>query len=320
MSEFDPRKLDFSNPQAMYETFKNVDWNDPAVIQVLLHFLRTPKEARKPHQDLNLPVGAVEDIVVLETGYDTKLRIYIPNGQGPFPALFFYHGGGFVLGTHLQDEPFCRRICRDAGVIVVSPDYVHAPEHPWPAAINELYEITKWCLKNAELYEIDPEKLAVGGSSAGGNYAAVQCVLAHERKEFAFQYAALVYPQLDFSIDPKDKQVPGNLVLSTEISRFFVQSYLGKERDRDLKNPVLSPAYANPEAFPTLSIFSAHFDSLAKEEQIFANKLIDAHVEVLYKRYLNTQHGFLELPGMEAASRDCKALIVTQLKHVFNLE
>lgn len=290
-----------------------IDFNDPVARINFVNAIRSMSAAQEGMDAIR--VGSVTDVVVTETGLDTKLKIYLPDGDGPFPVLFYLHGGGFILGSYLGDEPRARYITVNADCAVVSVDYALAPEHPWPEAINEVYTVMKWTIDNAEKYKIDTSRIAVGGSSSGGNIAATMCIMAHEKKEFKISYATLIYPPLDLSIDPAKKFKPWmNHDLTPEMAEIFNRMYF--REGGNPTNPLVSPTFANTDAFPATSIFSAEDDSLAEEQRAFADKLLDANVETFYKKYPGTKHGFLEMGGK--ASQDCLVLIAAQLKSVFS--
>jgi acetyl esterase len=292
---------------------KMPDFSDPKVLQGMLKQMRSGMGMPEMpvHPDASLPIGKVIDTVVTETGLDTKVRLYLPEGPGPFPVLFFMHGGGFILGNYEIDAAPAHRISHDAGYAVVSIDYALAPEHPWPAAVNEVYAVIRWAAQNAGRYHFNMDKAAVGGSSAGATLAAAACILAAKNKDITLRYAALVYPPLDLSIDPQEKAVPGS-VLTPEISKLFDSLYLGDAANP--KDPLVSPGLGDAACFPPVGIFSAEMDPLAKEQQVLANKLIDAKVETLYKKYPGQGHGFFEMGG--SAYEDCVAIIVAQLKEI----
>lgn len=265
---------------------------------------------------IGIPVHKIKETVISHGGIDTEVRIYYPDGEGPYPTVFFIHGGAFVGGFNGMDEPICRQMCHDAGCAVISPNYRLAPEYKWPNAINELYDLLKYLKAHAADYFLDMERLAVGGSSAGGNYAAALCVMNHERKDFDFKYQILFYPCMEIStsagerlnsltmwdgdIDGAEKSLADNYVPQGE----------------DFKNPLISPLYGPSEAFPRTALFSGRCDLLWWEGKKFAMKLIEAGVETIYKCYANIGHGFLELANERniQVSRDAKRIICQELK------
>src|SRR2546426_1366304 len=127
------------------------------------------------------PVGRVEDRLIPGPAAEIPIRIYTPQGNGPFPVLVFLHTGAWVLGNLDNQDPLCRRITNRAGCIVVSVDYRLAPENPFPAAVEDSYAATQWVATHATEFQGDPSRLAVSGDSAGGNMAAVVVFMARVR-------------------------------------------------------------------------------------------------------------------------------------------
>jgi len=265
-------------------------------------------------EGLDIKVREIREFNVPDTGYDTNGRIYYPDGEGPFPVLFYIHGGGFIGGFNLMDEPICRKICHDVGCAVISPNYQLAPENKWPTAINELYALLQYFSRNAMKFQLDMSRIAIGGSSAGGNLAAALCVKAHQTKAVNFRYLVLIYPALDLRLDNDDKVDSLTDVVAMPPSGLGEMVKLYVPGGEDYKNPLISPIYAPAEAFPKTCIFCGRKDLLWKEGKAFADKLIDAGVEVLYKCYENAGHGFMELAGGEYISRNVKNLICDELK------
>ena len=136
----------------------------------------SPEDARKAFDLLAQlsglrpePVAKIEDRLILGPAGQIPVRVYTPQGSAPFPVLVFFHGGGFVIGSIELYEEFCRALTNGTGCIVVSIDYRLAPEHKFPAAVEDCYAATKWIAGNAEAIGGDPTHIAVGGDSAGGN-------------------------------------------------------------------------------------------------------------------------------------------------------
>ncbi len=127
------------------------------------------------------PVGNVEDREVPGPEGQISVRIYTPEGKGPFPVLVFFHGGGWVIGNIESHDAVCRSLTNQAGCITVSADYRLAPEHKFPAAPEDCYAATQWVAANAATFNGDPTRIAVGGDSAGGNLAAVVSLMARDR-------------------------------------------------------------------------------------------------------------------------------------------
>jgi len=263
---------------------------------------------------IDVPVAEVKEVKVQQGSVETDARIYYPEGEGPFPVVFYIHGGAFVGGFNAMDEPICRMICHEAGCAVISPNYQLAPDHKFPEGLNELYGLLLYFKANADEYRMDMSRIAVGGASAGANYAAALCVKAYQEKDLSFKYQILLYPTLDMKSAPEDKVTPftDTQAMPPEGVTEMVQVYL--QQDQDPGDPLVSPFFAPEEAFPKTGVFIPRKCIFWKEGRDFACKLMDAGVEVLLKSYENVGHGFMELRGNEHVSRDVKNLVCSELK------
>jgi acetyl esterase len=163
------------------------------------------EEARKiagVSQSVGWPeVGKVADRTIPGPEGEIPVRIYTPHGRGPFPALVYFHGGGWVLGDLNSSDVSCRLLTNGVNCVVISVDYRLAPEHKFPAAVSDCYSATKWVVDNASLIQVDHERVAVGGDSAGGNLAAVIALMAREKAGPSLSYQLLIYPITNYDFD-----------------------------------------------------------------------------------------------------------------------
>src|SRR2546428_3287806 len=142
-------------------------------------------------------VARVENRTVPGPRGEIPVRIYTPEGRTPFPVLVYFHGGGWVIGSLETHDGLCRHLANAVRCVVVSVDYRLAPEHPYPAAAEDSYAATRWVAANAGAIGGDPERIAVGGDSAGGNLAAVVAIMARDRGGPRLAFQLLVYPVTD---------------------------------------------------------------------------------------------------------------------------
>ncbi|HEX6552014.1 MAG TPA: alpha/beta hydrolase, partial [Ktedonobacteraceae bacterium] len=147
------------------------------------------------------PVAAVEDRLIPGPAGDIPLRIYTPPGSGPFPVLVFFHTGGWQVGNLDSQDPLCRRLTNVVGCIVVSVDYRLAPEHPFPAGLQDSYAATQWLASHASEFQGDPSRIAVGGDSAGANFAAVIALMARDRGGPKLAFQLMMFPSTDFRLN-----------------------------------------------------------------------------------------------------------------------
>lgn len=223
---------------------------------------------------------------------DTKagsvpVRVYTPGGlEGPLPALLYFHGGGFTGGSIDGGDTRCRVLAEFSGVVVVNAGYRLAPDNPFPAAVDDAYESTKWVVDNAASLGVNPAKVAVGGDSAGGNLAAVVAHLAKERGlSLAFQY--LVYPVVDLVTETPSRKEFG---VSYGVNPNMPPTYVVDHSPADPRlSPLLNKDFCGlPPAF----IATAECDPLRDEGEAYAKTLQDAGVPVQLKRYAGMVHAF----------------------------
>ena len=252
-----------------------------------LSFLKRKKRRYGKEQFFNTDEGSVRTLT------------YNMNIPSPLPLYVNMHGGGFVLGNAEIDDEFMQLVANTANVKIISIDYSLAPEFPFPKAFNECYAVIKYVKENADKLEIDPERIAVGGQSAGGNLSAAICLMEQEKKQLGIKGLILDYPPLDLYTEAGLKPLPKG-ALPVFVCRIFDACYC---RDREARNnPLISPVYATVgevSAFPPTLIITANRDSLCGEAERFRDKLIEAGVEVTHKRF-DAVHGFNLNRGADA--------------------
>ena len=230
------------------------------------------------------------------------------------PLFVNMHGGGFVLGRAEMDDPHLMKVAIKANVKILNVDYSLAPEAPFPKALEECYAVVKYAKEHAEELGIDPERIAVGGHSAGGNLSAAICLKDVERKELGINCIILDYPPLDLYTDPSLKPRPKGSYLHPRLCRIFDASYCIEKEER--KNPLVSPIYAFLEqlkTFPPTLILTASQDSLCQEAEDFRDKLLQAGVDVTHKRFEDSRHGFTMTNKPDAV--EGWQMIIHHLKH-----
>jgi acetyl esterase len=231
------------------------------------------------------------------------VRCYSPVGPPPGfrPALVFLHGGGFVfcdLDTH---DAFCRRACAGTGAVVLSVDYRLAPEHRAPAAAEDGLDVLRWTHERAAQLGVDPQRIAVAGDSAGGNLAAVVCLLARADGGPAPAAQVLLYPVIDPSCStPSHARYGTGCVNTTVAMRWYWQQYLGPDVPSPswTAAPLLAPDHA---ALPPAVVVTAGVDPLTDEGRDYAAALRRSGVRVLHRAYPGLFHGFLTLDTFQPA-------------------
>ena len=237
------------------------------------------------------PVAAVTERVVPGPAGELGVRVYTPEGSPPFPIVVWFHGGGWVVGTLDSYDPLCRALAAATPAVVVSVDYRLAPEHRWPAAVEDAYAATLWASRNAAELGGAQHRLAVAGDSAGGNLAAVVALGARDRGGPAVAFQLLVYPVLDVAGDTGSwREFADGFHLTAAGMRWYWDHYLG---GADGLAPDASPARA---AFlgglpPGLVVGASH-DILRDEGEAYAARLADAGVAATAIRVPGVVHGF----------------------------
>ena len=239
------------------------------------------------------PVHAVEDRWIAGPGGDVPVRIYRPSAERPQPALVYFHGGGWAVGSVATHDGYCRALCNAAGVAIVSVDYRLAPEHPFPAAADDAYATLLGVARLSSDWGIDVSRLAVGGDSAGGNLAAAAALMARDRGGPPLALQLLIYPVTDAGCDtPSYRENEEGYGLTRASMLWFWDQYAPRPEDR--ANPYAAPlATADFSGLPPAIIITAEYDPLRDEAEAFAARLRDAGVPVELTRYDGMIHGFV---------------------------
>ena len=254
------------------------------------------------------PIGKIEDRKIPGPAGDIPVRIYTPLDakSDVLPSLVFFHGGGFVIGDLETHDDLCRCLANHGGCRVVSVDYRLAPEHPFPAAVDDCYAVTKWVAEHPAEFGIHGP-IAVGGDSAGGNLAAVVALLAKTQgPTIAFQL--LIYPvtQLGGPELPSMEENAKGYFLERESMQWFTRMYCPDAAHHG--DPRLSPLRAaDLSGLPPAYVVTAGFDPLRDEGKAYADKLDAAGVSVTYVNYPGMIHGFFSLRGLIPKAREAVA-------------
>jgi acetyl esterase len=277
-----------------------------------------PETARKVAGERPLPrgpeVGEVHDLAISGPAGEIPVRVYWPQGPGPFGCLVFFHGGGFVIGDLDSHDALCRRIARDSDCCVVAVNYRLAPEHRFPAAPDDCYAALCWVAGNASDLRIDPRRLAVGGDSAGGNLATVVAARARDRGGPFLLFQVMAYPVTDLRTMDTESHLlfaSGHSLTRSEME-WFRDHYLADPAER--AEPEVSPlASSRLQNLPSALVITAEYDPLRDEGEAYARALERAGVPTRLSRYQGMIHGFVSLyavldQGERAVSEICSAL------------
>jgi acetyl esterase len=249
-------------------------------------------------------VAAVEDRAVPTRAGGVPARVYRPAAGEELPLLLYFHGGGYVKGGVADTDAFCRRLARATRRVVVSVGYRLAPEHPFPAALDDAWDAAAWAFAHAGALGATASPFAVSGESAGGNLAAVTCLHARSRDEVRIARQVLLQPVVDFTLSfPSIGMMKTECLVPRGDLAWYYREYQGPGGDP--RDPRVSPLWAEDVAgLPPALIVAAEFDTLRDEAAAYAGKLRAAGVEVAYSCYAGMIHGFLQMAGLvEAAQR-----------------
>ena len=242
------------------------------------------------------PVARVEELTIPGPNGDIPARLYAHAGDPSQPAVVFFHGGGWVIGSVDTHDYLCRLLANGAKCDVLSVDYRLAPEHKFPAPAEDAYAATKWASEHAASLRIDPTRIAVAGDSAGGNLAAAVTLMARDRSGPALVQQTLIYPvtNFDFTTDSYRDNAE-NYLLTTNAMRWFWNHHL--QSDADGANPYASPLRAETlVGVPPALIVTAEYDPLRDEGEAYAERLRAAGIDVTCTRYDGEIHGFWGMP------------------------
>ncbi len=224
-----------------------------------------------------------------------RLRVYTPEGPGPFPTLVYFHGGGWVVGSLDSHDSLCRALANASGCVVAAVEYRLAPENKFPAQVEDAYAATAWLAEHGAGVGGEGRPIAVGGDSAGGAMAAAVCIAARDRGGPAISCQLLIYPVTDFSFDTLSYQENAtgyNLTRADMI--WFWGHYL--ESEVDGRHPLASPLPAEDlTGLPPAIVVTAEYDPLRDEGEAYARRLAEAGVAVWFRRYEGMIHNFVRM-------------------------
>lgn len=251
-------------------------------------------------------------------GGSIHARVYTPKGgNGPFPLIVYYHGGGWVIADLNTYDASARGLAEQTGAVVVSVHYRQGPEHKFPTAHNDAFAAYQWVVQNAASLKGDPKMIAVAGESAGGNLACNVSMMARDRKVQMPVRQLLVYPVANSDMNSESYQKWGAAKpLTMPLIKWMVKNYLG---DTTLaKDPRISLVNANLKGLPPTTIVAAEIDLLQTEGKQLSDKLKDAGVDVNYKLYDGVTHEFFGMATVVPDAKDAQAFAASDLKKSFN--
>ncbi|HUR12234.1 MAG TPA: alpha/beta hydrolase [Flavitalea sp.] len=291
----------------------------------------TPQEARKQPspatavmdvmKEHNIPMPApgvdTSGMEIPVTGGKIHLRIYTPKtGNGPFPVIVYYHGGGWVIADLDTYNASATALAEQTGAVLVSVAYRQAPEHKFPTAHNDSYAAYQWVVKNAASIKGDTSRIAVAGESAGGNLAASVSMMARDKGMKIPVHQLLVYPIAAADMNTESYQKNDTAKpLNKPGMQWFFKHYLPNKNAAS--SPMISLVKANLKGLPATTIITASIDPLQTEGQQLGDKLKSAGVEVSQRNFEGVTHEFFGMGTVVPQARDAQSFAAGELKKAF---
>lgn len=262
-------------------------------IEEIRHYLNTQsiKWSNKP-----IPFSNIKDSTIEVSTEKIPVRIYTPEGNGNFPIIIYSHGGFWIEGNRDTCDNVCRKLSQNTKAIVISVDYRLAPENPFPAGLNNVYNILQWTYKNAKSINGDEKNIAVVGDSAGGNLSAAVSLMSRDKNGPPIVCQVLIYPSTNiFELKTKSWSYFANKFnISVEDMEKYISLYAPREEDR--KNPYASPLLSKDfSKLPDTLVITAEIDPLRDEGEYYGEKLKESGVQVDISRYEGIIHGFITM-------------------------
>jgi acetyl esterase len=271
----------------------------PATHTLPIDVARGQYEARIALTAPAAEIAAVRERTIEGPGGKLRIRIYTPLGSGPFPLLVFCHGSGFVLCSLDTHDGMCRNLCAGAECVVASVDYRLAPEHKFPAGIDDCLCATLWAAAHAAELGADPGRIAVGGDSAGGNMAAVIALRVRDEGGPPLCGQLLLYPVTDYHTPgtPSYEENAEGYGLTRDTMKWFWGHYLNNPSEG--AHPHASPLRATDfTGLPPTLVITAEYDPLRDEGELYAARSRTAGVPTRLSRYDGVNHGFMFWVGV----------------------
>jgi acetyl esterase len=262
-------------------------------------------EARIVAERPTIPMARVEPVEVPGPAGAIPARLYVPHPteEGPRGLLVYFHGGGWVIGDLDTHDSPCRFLAAHSGAAVLAVDYRLAPEHPFPAAVEDAVAAYRWVSENADRLGADPARIAVGGDSAGGNLAAVVCLAARDEGATPPAMQLLIYPVTETGRElPSRRAFEEGFLLTRRDMAYYEDRYLPPGADRD--DPRVSVLRApDLSGLPPAYVSTAGFDPLRDEGEAFAERLREASVPVALRRHPGLVHSYVNFTAICPTAR-----------------
>ncbi|MGV2622922.1 UNVERIFIED_CONTAM: alpha/beta hydrolase fold domain-containing protein [Halobacillus marinus] len=292
---------------------------DDYMNEAYLPAIRANSAGRKePYTDP--AVSMTDETITGPDGDALKWKIYRPkDSDETLPVLLWMHGGGFILGAYDESDGLCSDIVKAAGCVVVSVDYRLAPEHPYPAALEDCYTALTWIADHHEAMNIDRDRIGVAGVSAGGGLTAALALLARDRQYPSICFQMPLYPMIDDRNDtPSAHEISEGMVWNHKTNAFGWRMYLGALHDTDDVPAYAAPARAEDySGLPYTYTCIGQLDPFRSETLTYVTKLAEAGVDVEFHLYPGAYHGFEQVAPEAAISKRAREEYIQAVKQAF---
>lgn len=273
-------------------------------VDVLRKYVR---ESSTAFPKLAVPLASVVDRSIPGPGGPLPVRVYTPVGSGPFPIVVFFHGGGWVVGDLDTQDMICRGLCHGARSVVLSVDYRLAPEHKFPAAVEDAFAATRWAAEHAAEIAGDASRLAVAGDSAGANLSAAVALRARDEQGPRLRAQILIYGSCNYPSErtPSADEFASGPILTDAAVAYFWKQYL-PDPSVDPDHPWASPIRASDHRrLAPAFVASAELDPTRDDGERYAERLLRAGVATESRRYPGMPHGFVSWLGLVDEAQRC---------------
>jgi acetyl esterase len=273
-------------------------------VDVLRKYVR---ESSTAYPKLAVPLASIVDRSIPGPGGPLPVRLYTPVGQGPFPIVVYFHGGGWVVGDLETQDMICRGLCHGARSVVISVDYRLAPEHRFPAAVEDAFAATRWAAEHAAELGGDASRLSVAGDSAGANLSAAVALRFRDAQGPALRAQILIYGSCNYPSErtPSADEFASGPILTDAAVDYFWKQYLA-DPAVEQAHPWASPIRAaSHQGLAPAFVASAELDPTRDDGERYAEKLLRAGVPTESRRYPGMPHGFVSWVGLVDQAQRC---------------
>ena len=283
----------------------------PSPTDAVLKLLKKQDKSTSPEK-----VYDVDDTSFQTSAGKVPVRIYSPEGDGPFPAIVYIHGGGWVIATVDTYDSTPRALSNLTKSVVVSIEYPKAPEYKFPAAHDASYAVTQYLFDKAKDLKIDPKRIAIVGESAGGNMATSVCMMARDKKGRMPIYQGLIYPVTNNDMNTESYVENANAKpLNKPMMKWFFEKTISNPGDAS--NPYLQVLKGNLKQLPPATVITAEMDPLRSEGKEYADKLKAAGVQIHYRNFEGVTHEFFGMNAVLDEAKEAQKFLADDLNNAF---